>query len=94
VFIQNANLSYPSSPDLSYVRGGTQNQIRVGPDFNYTFSPIQGDINNDGAVNIFDLRTEAAYFDQSNPTYDLVGHNIVDIFDIAIIAANYGYGFT
>jgi hypothetical protein len=94
VFFQKANLSYPSSPDLPYVRGGTQNQITVGPDVNYSFSPIQGDVNNDGTVDIFDLRTEAAYFDQQNPTYDLVGHTTIDIFDLAIIGANFGYTYT
>jgi hypothetical protein len=94
MFIQKANLTYPSSPELSYIRGGTQDQINVGPDVNYTFSPIQGDVNNDGAVDVVDLRTEAAYFDQQNPTYDLVGHGTIDIFDLVVIGANFGYTYT
>jgi hypothetical protein len=75
---------------MSYVRGGGHNQISVGPDVVYTFSPIRGDIDNGGSVDVFDLRTVAAYYDQTSPTYDLTGDNFVDIFDLVIIASNYG----
>jgi hypothetical protein len=93
ICVQWANLSYPSSPDLSYVRGGTQNQINVGPDFNYTFSPIQGDVNNDGIVDIFDLRTVAYYYGQDNTQYDLNGNNHIDVLDLVLIGTNFGYTY-
>jgi len=98
IFFQWANLSFPSGPDLRYERGGLD-QINVGPDFAYTFSPIQGDVNNDGTVGIFDLRTVGAYYlvRQGDPnwteasTYDLCGDGIVDIFDLTTAAASFGY---
>lgn len=98
IFIQEANLSISGVPDLRYERGGI-NQITVGPDFAYTFSPIPGDVNNDGTVDLYDLRAEAYYFGvkQGDPgwsaasTYDLDDNGIIDIFDLRTIAANYGY---
>jgi len=104
IFFQWANLSYPSAPDLRYVRGGAQNQINVGSDVLYTFSPIQGDVYNDGDVDIYDLRTVATYYNvkEGDPLwveaskYDLtkpVGENIIDIYDLRIIASNYGYTY-
>jgi hypothetical protein len=101
IYIQWANVSYSSSPDLSYVRGGSTNQISVGPDFTYTFSPIEGDVNNDGTVNILDLRTVAAFYDVKQgdsmwpaaSAYDLNGDSIIDIYDLVIIASNWGYQY-
>jgi hypothetical protein len=100
IFFQWANLSYPSGPDLRYERGGSS-QINVGPDFAYTFSPIQGDVNNDGTVDIMDLRTVAIYYlvKQGDPewtqasTYDLNGDGIVDVFDLRTAAWNHGYTY-
>ena len=93
IFVQWANLSSSSGPEFGYVRGEAQNQIIVGQDVTYNFSPIQGDLNNDGTVDLFDLRTMAACYDQQNPTYDLVGHGIIDIFDLVVIAANFGFTY-
>jgi hypothetical protein len=93
IYIQTANLSYPTSPNLNYVRGGSQNQISVGPDVAYTFSPIQGDVDNNGVVDVFDLRTAAAFYDQANTTYDLNGDGIIDIFDMVIMARNFGFSY-
>jgi hypothetical protein len=98
IYFQWANLSSPGSPDLSYVRGGTQNQINVGQDLTYTFSPIQGDINNDGSVDIFDLRTVATFYRVkigdpnwgAASAYDLNHDGIIDIFDLVIIAVKLG----
>jgi hypothetical protein len=93
IYIQWANLSYSSNPDLAYVKGGTNNQINVSPDVTYTFSPIQGDVDNNGSVNVFDLRTVAAYYDQGNSTYDLNGDGIIDIFDLVVIGAKFGFTY-
>jgi hypothetical protein len=92
IYIQWANISYPTTPDLSYVRGGL-NQIDVGPDFAYTFSPIQGDMDNNGVVDIYDIRTIAAFYDTVNPTYNLTGDSTIDIFDIVVVASNFGYTY-
>jgi hypothetical protein len=92
VYIQWANLSFPSGPDLGYVRGGLD-QINVGPDFAYNFSPIRGDLDNNGKVEIYDLRTLAAYFDTTNPQYNLTGDNQIDIFDLVVIASNFGFTY-
>jgi len=93
IYLQSANLSYPTGPDLGYVRGGL-NQINVGPDFAYTFSPIQGDVDNNGVVNIFDLRTVATFFDTVNTEYNLTGDSTIDIYDLVVITSNFGYTYT
>jgi hypothetical protein len=92
MFFQWANVSYPSSPDLRYEKGGL-NEVNVGPDFAYTFSPIKGDIDNNGVVNIFDIRTVAFYYGQVNTQYDINGDNFIDIYDLVLIATNFGYTY-
>jgi hypothetical protein len=98
IFFQWTNLSFPSGPDLRYERGGL-NQISVGPDFVCIFSPIIGDVNNDGMVDVLDLRAAATYYSikDGDPewvhasAYDLNGDGIVDVFDLRIVASNFGY---
>jgi len=92
VYFQWANLSYPSSPDLRYEKGDL-NQIDVGPDFAYSFSPIQGDMDNNGIVDVFDLRTLGGLYNTVNPEYDLTGDNFIDIFDIVVVARNFGFTY-
>jgi len=92
MFLQWTNLSYPSGADLGYVRGGL-NQIDVGSDINYTFSPIEGDIDNNGIVDIFDLRTVAIFYDQVNPEYNLIGEDVVDIYDLVVVGGNFGFTY-
>jgi hypothetical protein len=103
IYVQRANLSYPTGPDLGYVRGGL-NQINVGADVNYTFSPIQGDVDNNGIVDVFDIRTVAAYYDvkEGDPLwseasqYDLTKpttENLIDIYDMVVVATNYGFAY-
>jgi len=59
-------------------------------------SQIQGDVNVDGRVNIFDIVTVAIKFNQIwcqlgwDPRADPNGDGIVDIFDIVQLAVNFG----
>jgi hypothetical protein len=92
ILIQWANLSYVSSPDLRYERGGL-NQVDVGPDFTYTFSPIKGDIDNNGVVDIFDLRTVAAFYDTVNLQYNLIGEDLIDVYDLVVVTSNFGFRY-
>jgi hypothetical protein len=55
-------------------------------------SPSNGDINDDGRVNMLDLAYVAAHFGRSTPAADLNRDGKVDIFDLAIVADNYGSG--
>jgi Ca2+-binding EF-hand superfamily protein len=71
------------------------NQISVN-NVAFTFIPTQGDTNNDGVINILDLRTVAAYFDIKQgdslwsvaSAYDLNGNGVIDIYDLVLIAVN------
>jgi hypothetical protein len=92
VFIQSANLSSTTNPDLMYVRGRIS-QISIGPDVSCTFSPIRGDVDNNGAVDITDLSTVAFYYDTANEAYNLAGDSTVDIFDLVVVASNFFYEY-
>ena len=92
IFFQWANLSYVATPDLRYERGGL-NQINVGPDVQYTFQPIQGDLDNNGVVDIFDLRTVASLYDTANPDFNLTGDNTIDIYDLVVIGSIFGFTY-
>lgn len=96
IYIQAANMSYLTpQPELQYVKNGAGNQISVNPPFTYTFSPIKGDLNNDGAVNIGDLSILATKYDTSDADYNLVGSdNLVDVFDLVIVASNFWFFYT
>jgi hypothetical protein len=100
IYIQSADLAYTGAPTLYYVKGGSSNGITVNPDHvSYMFSPLKGDINNDGKINIYDLTTLCHLYgdkpgrgwDTAGP-YDLVlinNEQIIDIYDIVIIASSY-----
>jgi hypothetical protein len=98
IYIQTADLTYSSpAPKLTYTRNNPQDptQITVGSDFAYTFSPIKGDLNNDGWVDISDLSAVAAKYDSYDATYNLVGTDTyVDIFDLVVVASNYWFTYT
>ncbi len=51
---------------------------------------IDGDINTDGTVNIFDVNDVSAHWSQNGPAGDANGDGIVDIFDINLISSNWG----
>jgi hypothetical protein len=92
IYIQTATLDYPSpQPDLTYTKGGGSNKINVGADVTYTWSPIQGDVELDGDVDLFDLRDVSMWYDLTNPTYNLTGaSNLIDIFDLVVVANKFG----
>jgi hypothetical protein len=100
IFFEWANLSYPDTPDLHYLRGGSS-QIDLGPEVAYKFSPIQGDVNNDGQVDVFDLRAIAYYYDvvSTDPDwpqaskYDLNGDGTIDILDLVLVAVNFAFSY-
>jgi hypothetical protein len=60
---------------------------------------IRGDVDCDGDVDVMDLRCVAYYYDvkKSDPEwtdasqYDLNNDGIIDIYDLVLIATNYGY---
>jgi subtilisin family serine protease len=90
IYIQWVNLSYPTGPDLHYERDGL-GQINADSEFAYRFSPIQGDVNSNGLVDILDLSTIAAYYDANNLDYDLKGDGVIDIFDLVVVSSNFWY---
>jgi len=60
---------------------------------NVTIHLIRGDVDCNGKVDVFDLRTVAAYYDLSSPVkYDLTMDGTIDIFDLVVVATNFGYG--
>jgi len=104
IFYQKADLTYEDpDPTLHYDKPGVT-EISVGSDVAYTWSPMKGDVSLNGEVDIFDLSVVAGYYDltpTNNPTrwaaaepkYELTilsGEQIIDLFDLIIIASNYG----
>jgi hypothetical protein len=56
---------------------------------------IQGDVDCDGDVDVMDLRTIAAFYDQSVPPadakWDIKSDGYIDVYDLVKIATNFGY---
>jgi hypothetical protein len=65
----------------------------------YCYVPIQGDVDSNGLVDIFDLSNVAKYYGIKNTDpryvadYDLNNDGIIDLYDIVIIATNFGYKY-
>jgi hypothetical protein len=98
IYIQTVDLTYPGpQPKLNYTRNNPQDpaQINVGSDFGYTFSPIKGDLDNNGKVEIDDLSAVALKYDTYNSQYNLVGtDDFIDIFDLVVVASNFWYEYS
>jgi hypothetical protein len=87
--------------DLSFtegtlnINGSSPTPVTPPPPVNLTINLIQGDVNCDGSVDIYDLRAVAAYYDQSVPPapakYDLKTDGTMDIFDLVEVASNFNY---
>lgn len=99
IWFHNASLS-SEVQQLVYQESGLS-QISVN-NVTFKFLPIRGDLNNDGIVNILDLATVAGFYDVKQgdstwPTasaYDLHGDNIIDLYDLVMVASNFGYTYT
>jgi Trypsin/PEP-CTERM motif len=54
--------------------------------------PLPGDLNLDGAVNIFDVNLVSAHWGQAGPEGDANGDGVVDIFDVNFVSAHWTGG--
>lgn len=52
-------------------------------------SPLPGDVNSDGVVNMLDVTFVTAHWGESGPVADANGDMMVNIFDINLISANW-----
>jgi hypothetical protein len=76
---------------LIFVEGTiTKSGIAMPADLDIVVNLIQGDVDCNGKVDVFDLRTVAAFYDQSGPAkYDLKADGTIDIYDLVEIATNF-----
>jgi|SRR5271157_3187884 len=78
-----------------YVDGSGPTPINLPSTINLTINLIQGDVNCDGKVDVYDLRAVAYYYDQTSPPapakYDLKPDGNIDIYDLVLVAGNFNY---
>jgi len=86
VSFENATLSFDEG--TIYMIGITMPSTPL----DITIDLIRGDVDCDGDVDVFDLRTVAGFYDGVNAKYDVKVDGIIDIFDLVVIATNFGYG--
>jgi subtilisin family serine protease len=86
------NLPNPGQPQCLWAaRPGFLSGQRATPAGNLgTLVLLGGDVNNDNAVNIFDLAAIASRYNGNDPLADFNGDRVVNVFDLAIAATNYG----
>jgi len=86
---------------LSYVDPAgtiTESGINMPADLDIAVELIQGDVNCDGMVNVMDLTTVAALYDQT-VTPDIAKYNlkatdnVIDLYDLVKVATNFPYGW-
>ncbi len=73
----------------------------IGSPITVTIHLIRGDLNCDGTVSLVDLRTIAYYYDVEHgdpewaeaSKYDVNSDNVIDLYDLVIVAGNYGYPY-
>lgn len=84
-----------SSPDTHSLTG---NLVLIS-NADYRYVPIQGDVDSNGLVDIFDLSNVAKYYGIKNTDpqyvadYDLNNDGIIDVYDLIYIATNFGYRY-
>jgi len=97
IWLHSAVLDFSGGSQLQREEGGID-QINLN-EASYSFVPIQGDIDNNGVVDIGDLRTVAYYYDvkEGDPLwaaaskYDLNRDLTIDLFDPVVVGANFGF---
>jgi hypothetical protein len=92
-------------PDLDYIwfgdHWGPHPGVRgwaIYGNSQFTFDPVPGDLNGDGVVDVTDLAIIAGYYGKAHPAdwpypvwyYDFVDDNLIDIFDVTVVAKNFG----
>ncbi|MBS1704992.1 MAG: hypothetical protein JST40_03900 [Armatimonadetes bacterium] len=96
-FTLETNLSGPAEilVSVGHWLRGTSGQVTLGEPTNINFSLVNGDIDGDNAITIFDYVALSDSFDAGlesenwNPYADLDGDGVVSIFDYVILSQNF-----
>jgi hypothetical protein len=79
---------------LSFVEGSIpMSGIAMPSALHLTIQLIQGDVDCNGIVDVWDIRTVAYFYDQTQPAkYDLTNDGTIDVFDLVVVGTNFNYG--